>query len=464
MNTYLLYLALSYFFILTCLYIVEQKISNRDAFSPGNIFIYFSALSGLPLLWFSTNTKAIDELIFANLDSQYHQINLAYRAYVYTIIGMLISYIGIVLGNKVSHPLLNYFFSKALPLKAFQGQYVPQKSVTRARNRGGIVFLVGIFVYLIFIQKMGGITDLWENLHERVERASGLGYLQTFYSYSIVFGALLIIYASILKRRFLFSAAITILTIFILASLGQRGPVAEFIFAIIVIYHYKIRSINNILTIKTMSIAAIFIIFMLLSVQFRTAGAIEKYRAEPAELFADAQSSFERHVIARFGRLERDIAILGYFDQHNIWWGASYYSLITAPIPRSTYPDKPPVDTGRYLLAIAEGAVIIPPVPVSELPPSSWPDANWAGYMNFYIPGFIAAYLLSGFILGFTFQHVRYRNYSIAAVVFYSMFSWGGCPTVSPMGLVSIATDIGMLLIWCYFFIVFRSRNRDRTK
>src|SRR5690606_40495909 len=110
----------------------------------------------------------------------------------------------------------------------------------------------------------------------------------------------------------------------------------------------------------------LLLMFMVVSVQFRVPGSIEKYAAAPGELLVDVSNTFERHVIARFGRVERDIVVLKYFKDNELWYGASYSSLITAPLPRNIYEEKPPVDTGRYLLAMSKGEIIYPPIPVSD--------------------------------------------------------------------------------------------------
>ncbi|MGQ7112601.1 hypothetical protein ACUOFC_34980, partial [Escherichia sp. TWPC-MK] len=57
----------------------------------------------------------------------------------------------------------------------------------------------------------------------------------------------------------------------------------------------------------------------------------------------------------------------------NVWLGKSYLDLFKAPLPRSIYPEKPPVDDGMYIRTIAEGYNVTPSRPVQELYASSWP-------------------------------------------------------------------------------------------
>jgi len=451
MDPVLLLIVFLFFSVLSVMLVIDRKIFHGDVFSPGSIFVYFSFLSGFTLFWFSLSNASIERLVFDVVDGIYRDMGLVREAYLYTLLGIVATYIGIFVGGAVKHPYFNHV------LDGIVGAGILEKNTKDVCRRGCfrtgmMIFLSGVFVYVYFIYQMGGLTDLWLNLNERVGRSAGLGYLQGFYTFSVFLGSLLIVYSCFRRRSFLVATLVILGAIFILASLGQRGPVAEYIFALIILYHYKVKTIRRILTFKKIFLCLLLLMFMVVSVQFRVPGSIEKYAAAPGELLVDVSNTFERHVIARFGRVERDIVVLKYFKDNELWYGASYSSLITAPLPRNIYEEKPPVDTGRYLLAMSKGEIIYPPIPVSDLPSSSWPDGNWAGYMNFHFPGFILAFFLSGLILGMVYQYMCYKRMTVGAVAFYAIFSWGGAPSVSPMGVVSIAISVAMLVFWCSVF------------
>lgn len=464
MDIVLLMLAVLYYLALLLIVIIDRRLLGRDTFSPGRVIAYFGILSGLSLLWFAVSDSALEELVFNNVDAKYKDLNLVRLAYLYTIFGILIQYAGVIFGAKIRHRRLSMLMNLFLPLGIFERNRIKAATPHRPFYCGVLMYVLGVIVYLYFLNRVGGLSDLWNNLHERVERSAGLGYLQGFYTFSLLFGSLLIVYSLWWRKKYLQIFIVVFSTVFILASLGQRGPVAVFIFSMVIIFHYKIKPIKNILKLKNIALCGLLLLFMIVSVQYRVPGAVQRYNDNPREIITDAASSFERHIVARFGRLERDIVVLGYFAENELWLGRSYYSLLTAPLPRNIYHDKPPVDTGRYLLAIAEGEIIMPPVSVEDLPSSSWPDGNWAGYMNFYIPGFVLAFFLSGAILGLVYQHVRFCNYTVGAVAFYAIFSWGGAPTVGPLGIVNILITFVMAIFWCFFFKIFMPFQYARTK
>lgn len=455
MDILLLILAILYYLVLLVIVVFDGKLLGHDTFSPGRVVAYFGVLSGFSLLWFAVSENALEELVFNNVHFMYKDLDLVRLAYLYTIFGILIQYAGVVFGAKIKHRRLSMFMNLFLPLGIFERNGTRAANLHRPMYCGVLMYVLGLIAYLYFIDRMGGLSDLWNNLNERVERSAGLGYLQSFYTFSLLFGSLLILYSLWYRKRYIQIFLVVSLTVFILASLGQRGPVALFIFSMIIIFHYKIKPIKNILSFKNMVLGGLLLLFMIVSVQYRVPGTVQRYNDHPDEILTDVASSFERHVVARFGRLERDVVILGYFAENEFWLGRSYYSLLTAPLPRNIYPDKPPVDTGRYLLAMAEGEIITPPVSVEDLPSSSWPDGNWAGYMNFYIPGFMLAFFLSGAIFGMVYQHVRFCNYTVGAVAFYAIFSWGGAPTVGPLGIVNLLIILIMAIFWCFFFKIF---------
>jgi hypothetical protein len=311
---------------------------------------------------------------------------------------------------------------------------------------------MGFTVYIYFVYKVGGLTTLWSSLNSRVEQTAGLGYFQRFYTFSVVLGSLLCLYDSRRKKDLFLSYLLILISIFILGSLGQRNPVLSFIFSIILCYHYTKKRIafQKFFNIRNVVLVFLLLFFSIVSVQFRTPGALGKYLDTPGDLVEDSVNTFEQQGILRLGRLERDLVILKYFDANDHWWGGTYYSLLVAPIPRSFYPDKPPLDTGRYVVAISQGQKLSPPVGLSYLPPTSSPEGNWIGYMDFSVFGFISAFLLSGYFLGWSYQFVKYNNFSFISVFIYSIFSWNGGITITPGDISSVLTTLFFLRFYTF--------------
>jgi hypothetical protein len=449
-NYSLLVLSFIYFTILLVILRVEVVLHKKDFFSPGRIHVYFSLLPGIGLLWFSFDSTVLFEEVMSSASEHYKDSRLLVQVYSYSILITIVTYLGICIGSMPRYKIANIIFDKIFGLTIFGGRKNKRYVFEKRFWCGTLIYCCAIASYVVFLSEIGGVTNLWQNLNQRVELAAGLGYLQMFYTFSLFFGSILLLSYYFERRNYFKISCIILLSLFVLASLGQRSPVAEFLYVVLVLYHYQVSRFKAVFKIKYLALVTMLIVFMLGSVQFRQADAVERYLTTPSELLQDSLKTFEKHVIARFGRIERDMVILGYFESHDFWYGASYYSLVTAPIPSSIYPNKPPIDTGRYLLAMAAGESIYPPVSVRDLPPSSWPDGNWAGYMNFYWPGLVLTCLSSGFILGFLYQYLRSSNFMVGAVALYAMSSWLGAPSLSPMGAVTIMTSSALFLIWCF--------------
>lgn len=445
----LFFLGAIYLIVLLAIYGLESYFHQKDFFSPGRIHVYFSLLPGIGLLWFSLDSAALLDDVMSNVYSEYRNTRLLFHAYTYTILTVLITYLGICLGSIPRFKFANLLVDKFFGLRVFGGKNNAVYFFKKRLWCGRLIFLSAICGYVVFISKIGGVVHLWQNMEQRVALTAGFGYLQMFYTFSLFFGSMLLLSCYFERKSYFKAGFVILLSLIVLASLGQRSPVAEFFYVVLVLYHYQVARLKGIFKIKYMVLLTVLLAFMLGSVQFRKPDALARYLNSPSQILVDSLETFEKHVVARFGRIERDMVIIGYFESHDFWYGASYYSLVTAPIPSSQYPDKPPIDTGRYLLAMAAGESINPPMSVKDLPQSSWPDGNWAGYMNFYWPGLVFTYFFSGFILGFLYQYLRSSKFMVGAVALYAMNSWLGAPSLSPMGIVLILTSLALFFIWC---------------
>ena len=114
------------------------------------------------------------------------------------------------------------------------------------------------------------------------------------------------------------------------------------------------------------------------------------------------------------------VSIVDYFDSNDKWDGASFLGLMSAFIPSSFYPDKPPVDDGMYLYSIAHGNNVNPPMPTRDLDGTSWPLETFGSmYANFGFIGVIVGMFFLGYIISYTFKKMVYSNYQFKYVIFY---------------------------------------------
>ncbi|MEN8879608.1 MAG: hypothetical protein ABF311_05495 [Polaribacter sp.] len=246
---------------------------------------------------------------------------------------------------------------------------------------------------------------------------------------------------------------IVIITIFISGSVGARGPIIIYIFSLLILNHYIFKRKSRLLTIKSILLIPIFTFLILALLQLREKPL--SFFLENKDLLVEGiVEDIESGLIARVGRLERDLVILGYFDNNEFWFGKSYLGLIYAPIPRSIFPEKPPVDSGMYLRSMALGRKVNPPTSVDTLDGSSWPEHNWAGYMNFGLLGLFFLNFLSGYIYGVIYSYVKKTNFNIIVTTYMALIFIGGVPILSPPGIVKQITYLLIIHIILLFFFL----------
>ena len=430
-------------------WMVDRKL-NDDIFSAVKVFCMFSCLSTFPLVWYSLSSTAIDNYIFTEVTAMYQDRELVLFSYLSTLLILVVTGFGILLGSYYNGSFIPFVLDKLYALRLID-------IYEKAKGQKSYVFAIflmifGFLFYFIYVYKMGGINNIWANLLNRADMSAGLMYFQKFYFFAMSLGSLILIAYYLRRKKFFLAIATVVLVVAIFGSLNQRGPAAVYLFNVLLVYHFTYKRIKSIFRLKYVSLVLVLLVFLSSFAEIRLNGP-DKYMDEPSLLLDDMANNFEKQVIARFGRLERDIVILGYFNEHDFWYGSSYYSVVTAPIPRNILVDKAPVDTGRYLGAMAFGHEITPPVATIDLPYSySWPEGNWAGYMNFGYLGLFGLCVLSGFIFGAMYRYARVSGFVLGPVIFFSMHTFNAPFVLSPLGLVDILIYSVFLFVCTFIF------------
>jgi len=437
--------------ILLFLLFFDWRHFNKNLLSPGSTFIYFSFLPALSNIYFSFFQDQFEIHVFGIIAAEYHDYFYVKVALLFTIFGNIITYYGIYIGVLSKGRITNFVFNRLLVLRGFDtfpnNIVKNNKFVLRA---GIIIYFVGIVSYVIFVNLMGGFYVIWSELYLRSVHNIGLGYLQKFYLISIPLSSLLILSITLNKSQKLLSTVVILISVIILASTGARGPVIAFLLSVILLYHYRVKRIVKLFRIKYGLVALVLIAFIVTMVQFRKE-SFEYYLSNPDKLISNSIESFQSAFVGRVGRIERDIVILKYFEKHDFWFGKSYLGLFAAPIPRTMIQDKPPVDTGMYLRVMADGIRVDPPMPVYELDTSSWPEGNWAGYMNWGILGLLLLFGTSGFFLGRLFGYINRNKYPLVGTCLYATLAIGGAPPLSPYDIVSLLMLFIVFSFWVRF-------------
>jgi hypothetical protein len=178
---------------------------------------------------------------------------------------------------------------------------------------------------------------------------------------------------------------------------------------------------------------------------FRTAGAFERYSARPSLLVRDTRDEVGR-ISSQLSGLDRGVVIVSYFTPERLWWGRSYLDLPAAPIPRALLPDKPPVDDGVYVTALALGNEVRPSLPARQLPATSWPPGNWILYMNFGVPGYLLGMFLTGVVIGVAYRYMRRCDFSPFSIYLYGYSVMGGV-AFSNYNLVQLMVTVAMAVL-----------------
>lgn len=433
-------------FILASIYaaliLVVMKLDssiNRDKFSAVKVLCYFAFVEWFVMCWFSVRSESIQRLIFSEVSPFFHEIELVHRAYALSIVGFLFSCLGSYIGT---YRLKNVALTGGRNLLGIR--VVDDRHLLRI---GALISIAAVPFYLLFLEKIGGLFGLWAQLHMRTTLSAGLGYYQVAYTSLFFIGGVLLLTCLFRRRNWLLASGLFCVYAAIFASTGQRAPVGAFIFALILSWHFYVAPVKRILNAPRIGLLLVLLVFMIQVAQWRdnsqNGSAYDGSSGVPSEI---------EKLILRLGVIERQVVVLGYFSQHSHWYGSSYLGLMQAYRLRSEAWDKPPVDSGVYLKAIADGMVVVPPVPLTQLQATSWPEGNLAGYMNFSFIGLAILCLLSGVILGLAYQLVLSNPGAVMAVLLYASVSFMGAPSLSPFGLVQLILKLLPLILVGFLF------------
>jgi hypothetical protein len=340
--------------------------------------------------------------------------------------------------------------ARPLPVLGIE-RFTSRRTWTAILVTGG----VGALAYMYFLTRIGGLANLWKALYLRTLATAGTGYLSIAYTLLLTASALLLTYSlrfgMTRARRALVVLGILAVAM-VLASLGGRsGAVTLILFAMMVV-HYSIRRIRRLVTPWTVALGMVLFVFILVVPLYRTSTAHARYAGNPQLVAQDALKGVAR-LAPQLSGVDRGLVIVGYFSRPDrLWLGASYLDLLSAPIPRTLMPDKPPVDEGVYLQAILLGNQVRPSLPARQLPVTAQPMGYWIMYMNFGLPGYLLGLFLGGAVVRASYRYMRRCRYSPFGVYLYAYVVFGGF-SWSNYSLVSFAMTVGFctLVFWLLF-------------
>lgn len=315
---------------------------------------------------------------------------------------------------------------------------------------GFFLFLLGVVLYLIFINQVGGFTYVMENLHNRASLTSGNGYLNKGFLSLLTFSIIFFIY-SYDKRNDIYLILTSILLSFLIfSSLGGRKAGIVLILISALAWNFRVKNINKINPFFLLTFF-IFAIYMLAVPILRKEGALEYYISNKGE-FVKEFSSSSGGFFKEFSYIDHYLFILYKFNPSNIWMGASFSDLLYSFLPSKYFTNKPPVDDGVYVRTMVESnTYLMPSIPFNQLYPSSWPPETFGNlYMNFLFPGvFLGMYCL-GLIYRF------FYNLAVTTKNIFYVATYASCIFIfhfSNLRIVQFFSDILIYLIVYLLFI-----------
>lgn len=438
LDSILFVLAAMNWLLLISLLFYDIRVKKRELFSPTRIYLLFSLFSATGLFYYPVNINHIAG--FEPLSGRGDPIALLYEVYFLYIITNIAAYVFLSAFVRVNYGILERALNSFTYPKMFRYRRLASVPKVIAFS----FFALGVALLLYTIHLIGGIDHLWQNLGIRQQLLAGYGYILSFSQLAILVGALGA-YAQLVKSRPWMARSFVVVAILMLGLLGGRAPIVFLIFSVLIVHHYTIRRIN--VGPSLVVVAAILVYLAVALGSFRHPGAVAAFSADHLSYLVRVNSEFIEHVLLYATNVKRDFVIVDYFKTHEYWHGSSYTSVLYAPIPSGLYLDKPPVDGGRYVVAMAQGNEVNPPVPVVDLPGYGWPEGNMAGFMNFGYAGLLVTLLAASLLAALVYRHMVYSGFGYLAVFLYASVIFWGLPSLSPKGIVDFLTLLLFLLL-----------------
>lgn len=384
----------------------------RDIAAPYNLFTFLYIINVMIPILSYVNVGAVNEISESYIRNAVLN-NVTFSKY---IILQTLSYYFVIFGTKLR--VINR--KKSHNSKRISSSSYEQKKYL---YMGILFWIIGTIAFFGIMRKVGGIYYFFTHLQYRTSLTRNIDFLSWILPF-VNYGVLLIIYSykgsdNPLNIRIIF----LIIVSGIMSGLGGRKALIILFIEAILLYHYTIKEIDikNFIKIKyLLGIVVLYLFFILMS-KFRTEGAVEAFLNNPLSFILDSNKGLIVTIQSE-SYVRYFMALIEYFKSHSLWLGKSFLGLITAIIPSSLFPGKPPVDDGTYLYSICKGRTdIVPPMPFNQLNGSSLPLETFGSmYANFGVIGLFIGMTILGVIYGYSYRKMKRNSYSLFSVVIYT--------------------------------------------
>ena len=426
----------TYSILLSLCYFWGAYIGRKDIFSPRFIFNMFAWLKNIPY---------VIDYISANRISD----DTVESYFFFKFISFICVNIGITIYERNSTNI----------------KYVYQENKQRDNSAylrtGIIVSIIGFAVKIKTILEGGGVFYILSHIQARKELMAGQYYNELFANSLLTCGVLLTLLCYLKEKNkkhlyiFIFIFAITT---FGLIVFGARRPAMMLLLQVIMLYHFisskiKIYSIFKIKSLITISAIALFVLLM----PMLRSGSETDYINNPTKWVEGAVDNANT-LFREFSYCDGDLFAFNYFKTHEYWYGASYLNIPLQVIPRSIYPQKPPMDDGMYLLNMMYGEKVTPNMATADLYfQTSVPFTLESSlYSNFGLLGIIIGCLLVGIFYQYVYKVLTACYCPIVMILIYQEIIFVFVPSV----LHATSAIIICGVYWVIFKILFKFKIR----
>lgn len=411
--------------------LIAARVKFKDNFHPIVLASFLNLISIVPYLFLLTigkiqlSEKVTSHYTFTTVEESIFKFTMVYLiGYCSLLAGMMI-----VSFNKKEKTNIEFLDFK--------------KNNIRIQFFIPMIIIATLGAYLHFLNKIGGLNYLLNNLELRAQMTSGNGYILSAMPL-MTLSILLLIYTywknSGLFIRMLLSFLV-IMNVLIETSLGGRKSTLFIIIFILLISNYSIKKVRFLSLKVVLSIFAGSVYFVTVPILRSSGGFFENISN-----LGQSMSSSLTNLFLGLSYIDHYVLILNNFNLSNFWLGKSFLDMFFAPIPSFIFPNKPPIDDGMYIRSIAEGWEVTPNSSRLDLFQSSWPPETFGVmYLNFGIVGIILGFFLLGYIYQKMYNAMLSSNYS-----FFSIYLYGFVVLnfeFSNLRIVQLLTILSVILI-----------------
>lgn len=429
-------MVLTYSILLSLCYFCGAYTGRKDIFSPRFIFNMFAWLKNIPY---------VIDYISANRISD----DTVESYFFFKFISFICVNIGITIYERNSTNI----------------KYVYQENKQRDNSAylrtGIIVSIIGFAVKIKTILEGGGVFYILSHIQARKELMAGQYYNELFANSLLTCGVLLTLLCYLKeknKKHLYIFIIIFAITTFGLIVFGARRPAMMLLLQVIMLYHFisskiKIYSIFKIKSLITIFAIALFVLLM----PMLRSGSETDYINNPTKWVEGAVDNANT-LFREFSYCDGDLFAFNYFKNHEYWYGASYLNIPLQVIPKSIYPQKPPMDDGMYLLNMMYGEKVTPNMATADLYfQTSVPFTLESSlYSNFGLLGIIIGCLLVGIFYQYVYKVLTACYCPIVMILIYQEIIFVFVPSV----LHATSAIIICGVYWVIFKILFKFKIR----